>query len=119
MVRHKYKFYADGIEIDTPESPESATRCLKGYEDSKVQLFQLIDVTSVTDEAHLGFEYVPILSNGTDGMEGWINLFFNGEIIALVNNEYLATQIKQSIPAMKLKQSRLTIVEGDKQELAP
>lgn len=43
-------------------------------------------------------EYVQILSNGHDGMEGWINLFFNDEIVALINNDYLASQIKQSIP---------------------
>lgn len=41
-----------------------------------------------------GFTYVDIV---TDGCEGWINLFFNGHCIAMVNNKELASQIKQHI----------------------
>jgi hypothetical protein len=107
-----YKFYVDGTEIDTPMTGVEASRCLKFYKDQLCKLFQMIDVGQVVGD-HVGFEYVEIASNGNDGMERWINLFFNGEIVALVENEVLADQIKKSIPKMILKTSRLTNVEPD------
>ena len=47
-----------------------------------------------------GFNYVDIV---TSGCEGWINLFFDEHIIALVNNVYLATKIKASIDANSIE----------------
>ena len=61
-------------------------------------VFEKANKKDPRESNHIGFEYVQILSNGHDGMEGWINLFFNDEIVALINNDYLASQIKQSIP---------------------
>lgn len=95
-----YKFYAEGQEIDSPASGEAAIRCLKGYDKSTCDLFQMVNVTDA-EGPNVGFEYAQIASSGNDGMEGWINLFFNGDIVALVNNNYLADQLKKAIPEMK------------------
>lgn len=70
----------------------------------------MIDLRSTTGD-HAGFEYVEIASNGTDGMSKWINLFFNGEIIALVDNDSLADQIKQLVPKMTLSESIVSPVD--------
>lgn len=107
-----YKFYVDGMEIDTPRTGIDASSCLKYYNGQACKLFQMVDVGHVIGD-NIGFEYVEIASNGNDGMERWINLFFNGEIVALVQNEVIADQLKKSIPKMILKTSRLTNVEGD------
>jgi hypothetical protein len=105
-----YKFYVDGTEIDSPMAGVDASRCLKFYKGQSCKLFQMIDVGQVVGD-NVGFEYVEIASNGNDGME--INLFFNGEIVARVENEVIADRIKKSIPKMILKTSRLTDIERD------
>ena len=94
-----YKFYVEGQEIDSPASGKDALSCLAHYNKNICDLFQMVNVTDAGGP-HVGFEYVPITSNGEDGMEDWINLFFNGEIIALIDNKYLATQLKKAIPEM-------------------
>lgn len=46
------------------------------------------------------FEYIDIVG---DGCEGWINLFFDGQIIVTIKWPELAKKIKSEIPEMELK----------------
>lgn len=96
MTPH-YKFFVEGQEIDSPCSAKDAIGCMNHYKGSDCQLFQMIDVSGAQG-GHAGFEYVKIASREGDGTENWINLFFNGEIVALITSDTLATQLKKAIP---------------------
>lgn len=46
------------------------------------------------EEKESGFSYVDI---ATKGCEGWLNLFFYGEAIAMINNLFLADKIRREV----------------------
>jgi len=59
----------------------------------------------------MGFNYVDVVG---EGCEGWINLFFNDECIALIRDTDLALKIKMSAQSRHFKKPVKNKTSDDK-----
>lgn len=94
-LRSRQDGFHESLSLNLSELDEDTLSKL--CDQFRKNVFEKANKKDPRESNHIGFEYVQIPSNGHDGMEGWINLFFNDEMVALINNDYLASQIKQSI----------------------